>query len=240
MASVIVSLKNVADWLGICAPVVVEAAMGTVDRDVCDARLANWAPRVLARAGVTLEVLGQEHLAANRPMVLMSNHASFYDIPVVYAVFGGKLLMVAKKELFRIPIVGGAMRGAGMIEVDRNDRSKAIGNLDKGARALFESGSSVWIAPEGTRSTTGTLGPFKKGGFYLALRGRLPILPISIKGTFALLPPHSVGTRTKVPVAVTIHEPIDTGSFATAAAGDEKAAVARLMEVVRAAIASGL
>jgi 1-acyl-sn-glycerol-3-phosphate acyltransferase len=238
VASGFVSLVNTVDWLAMCTPVVIEAALGRLDKKVCDDRLAAWAPRVLERAGVTLTVHGREHVDPLRPAVLMSNHASFYDIPVVYAAFGGNLRMVAKKELFKIPIVGAAMRESGMIEVDRGNRVQAVQSLAAGTKALVESGSSVWIAPEGTRTKTGELGPFKKGGFRLALDTGLPILPISLRNTGKILPPHAVRTNTGIDVTATFHAPIDTAPYA--ADPDRKGAIERLMARVREAIASGL
>jgi 1-acyl-sn-glycerol-3-phosphate acyltransferase len=238
MGSGLVSFVNTVDWLAMCTPVVIEAALGRLDKDVNDARLAAWAPRVLERARVHLTVVGRDKVDASRPSVLMSNHASFYDIPVLYATFGGNLRMVAKKELFKIPIVGRAMHGAGMIEVDRGDRRQAIDSLDRGTRVLIESGSSVWIAPEGTRTTTGKLGKFKKGGFRLAVDAGLPIIPISLRGTGEILPPHSVRTNVGVDVNVTFHPLIETTPYAEAK--DKKAALDELVERVRKQIEQAL
>ena len=112
-----------------------------------------------------------------------------------------------------MPIFGRALRDSGMIEVDRGNRQRAIASL-AAAKEQLEAGTHIWIAPEGTRSETGELLPFKKGGFVLALDMEAPILPITIKGTRDVLPSHGMFSRRGVEVHVTIHPPIETSEFA--------------------------
>jgi 1-acyl-sn-glycerol-3-phosphate acyltransferase len=157
------------------------------------------------------------------------------DVPVLYFIFGGAMRMVAKVELFRLPIFGRAIREAGFVAVDRRNRQSAIANLAFAKKALA-SGTSIWIAPEGTRSTTGALGAFKKGGFNLALDTGARVLPISIDGTRHVLPAHAARCAYDVPVRVTIHAPLDPSVYGS----DRKLALDRLMSDTRAAIESGL
>jgi 1-acyl-sn-glycerol-3-phosphate acyltransferase len=137
----------------------------------------------------------------------MSNHASHFDVPMIFQAFPRPVRMVAKKELFAIPVFGKAMRAAGFPEVDRRNRARAIEALERGS-SLFSQGISLWIAPEGTRSRDGSLQPFKKGGFVLALERQIAILPIGIAGTREVLAPGSVNVRIDVPVHVHFGAPI--------------------------------
>src|SRR5688572_7441235 len=147
-----------------------------------DRRLEEWARRLVKAARIDLVVEGREHLATDEAFVMMSNHQSHFDIVVLFHVLKRRVRMVAKKELYRVPIFAGAMRVAGFIEIDRSDRHQAVAALS-GAKDAIAAGTSIWIAPEGTRSETGRLGPFKKGGFHLALTAEARILPITIDGT---------------------------------------------------------
>ena len=211
--SLALSIRNVYETLLISFPTMLEAFAGRVNRDVCDERLAGWARAVVSNARIDVDVKGRENLVSGETYLVMSNHQSHYDIPVLFYVIGPNLRMIAKKELFNFPIFGNALRAAGFVEIDRGDRNKAIRNLDQ-ARALLSSGTHVWIAPEGTRSATGQLGPFKKGAFYLAMGAELPILPVTLSGTREVLPAHGLLSNEGAHVKVTIHPKIDPRSFA--------------------------
>src|SRR6185369_16898443 len=104
--------------LKISAPTVVDSVLGRIDLGVCDARLDDWSGQVIARTRMDLRVHGPTP-DWRRAYVVMSNHQSHYDIPVLFRVIHGRMRMVTKKELFKIPIFGKAMRGAGFIEIDR-------------------------------------------------------------------------------------------------------------------------
>ncbi len=233
--SLALSVRNVYETLAISFPTMLEAFGGRVTRAVCDERLARWSHAVVDNARIQLEVTGRENLGDGDTYLVMSNHQSHYDIPVLFYVMGPNLRMIAKKELFDVPIFGNALRAAGFVEIDRGDRDAAIRNLQQ-AHALLESGTHVWIAPEGTRSSTGRLGPFKKGAFYLALNAELPILPVTLSGTRDVLPAHGVFSSAGAKVRVTIHPTIDTRPFA----GRGKEGRDELMETVRAALEVGL
>jgi 1-acyl-sn-glycerol-3-phosphate acyltransferase len=232
-----VSLQNIYETLAICVPTIVDSALGRVTKEISDARLDSWARAVVAHAQVEIDVVGREHLAAieKRSMVVMSNHQSLYDIPVVFRVFGTNMRMVTKKELFDVPIFGHALERGGFIRIDRADRRQAIASLSHAKRVVAD-GTHVWIAPEGTRSRTGELLPFKKGGFNLALEEGFPIVPVSLVGTRNVLEARGVRSIVGERVRVTIHAPIETAPYAA----DGKAGRDRLLVDVRAAIQRGL
>ncbi|MCC7536962.1 MAG: 1-acyl-sn-glycerol-3-phosphate acyltransferase [Deltaproteobacteria bacterium] len=210
-------------------PGLVEDRFGTLSVERTDERLARFGRAVIEGARITLSVEGTENVQPGVAYVMMSNHASHYDVPILYASLPGSIRMVAKRELFRVPLFGRAMRAAGTIEVDRQDHKQAVASLRTGLDALAR-GVSIWIAPEGTRSKKGTLGPLKKGGFMLALESGAPILPIRLEGTNPILPPGSLRTRTGQRVHVVVGRPIPTDGLGPDARG-------MLMEKVRAFLA---
>jgi 1-acyl-sn-glycerol-3-phosphate acyltransferase len=128
--------------------------------------------------------------------------------------------MLAKTELFKIPVWGRAVRAAEFIEVDRRDHQRAIASIEHAARLVRE-GVSIWMAPEGTRSKTGEVLPLKKGGFHLAADTATPIVPVAIKGTLAILPPGGASMAKGRRVEVTIGAPIDPHGRDLASLSDE-------------------
>jgi len=202
------SLLTVCDVLRAAIPTFADGVVGRADGDRVDRRLELFAKRVVERAGIHLEVVGGDQVPADRAFVYMSNHLSHVDIPVLFAALPAKRLrMIAKAELFKIPVVGGALRSAGFVSVDRKNRAKAIGSLRQAQLALTE-GTSIWIAPEGTRSTSGALGSLKKGGFHVASATKTPIVPVALSGTDKVLPAHGRAMNTGVHVRVAIGAPI--------------------------------
>jgi len=226
------SLAGIAETLAISVPTVAEAALGRLTMESCDRRLARWSRRVLAQAGASIRVSGQENLVAGRTYVVMSNHRSLYDVPVLFSAYPGRLRMVAKTELFKVPIWGRAMRVAGFIEVDRQRAERAIESLRR-AKQVLDGGTSVWIAPEGTRSKTGELGRFKSGGFMLALETSHAILPVALRGTEQILPAKGARVRRGAEVEVRFGTPIDPAAYGL----DRRGA---LIDAVRTEIASML
>lgn len=216
------------ETLRISLPTIVEAARGTLTSEVCDERLDSWARRLLHDARISLEVTGRENLVPGEAYVVMSNHQSHYDIPTLFRALRIPMRMVAKKEIFRIPFMAGAMRAAGFVEVDRKNRASAIETLSTARKRLHQA-VSIWIAPEGTRSKTGKLGSFKKGGFHLALRAGMRILPVSIDGTRFALPAGGLTVVRGATAHVTIGQPIDPTEYGTKRIGE-------LVAVVREAI----
>lgn len=200
------------ETLRISVPTVIDAALGMVSSQVCDERLDSWSRRLVEDAGIHLEVGGQENLSLGEGYVVMSNHQSHYDIPVLFQALRIPMRMVAKKEIFRIPFMGGAMRAAGFVELDRQNQRRAVGTLITAHARMFES-MSIWIAPEGTRSRSGRLGPFKRGGFRMAMQSRMRILPVTIDGTQRTLPAGRLTVSRGNVARVTISAPIDPASY---------------------------
>jgi 1-acyl-sn-glycerol-3-phosphate acyltransferase len=212
-------------------PTVIDAFLGRDLGERSDERLAWWARKLLDGAEVSLEIHGAENVPEG-PLVLMSNHRSYYDIPTVFCTVPGRVRMVAKKELFRVPVFGRAMLAAGFVKIDREQRHSAIASLKESER-LLQGGTRVWIAPEGTRSKDGRLGTFKSGGFHLAIQARVPILPIALEGTQRILPADGLVVRKGAHVTATILPPIDVAAYGPEGRKD-------LMRDVRAVIAGAL
>jgi 1-acyl-sn-glycerol-3-phosphate acyltransferase len=230
--SVLDSLRAVGITGRICVPTVIDALTGRTSLEECDARLAWWSRELLRQAKVELTVTGVENVPPGEALVVMSNHRSYYDIPTVFCAVPGRLRMVAKKELFRVPLFGTAMTAAGFVKIDRDARHKAIASLRASERLLSE-GTRVWIAPEGTRSKTGQLGEFKSGGFHMALEAGVKILPLAITGTETVMPADGVAVHRGGKVNVQILPLIDAPAYGPkgrkALAKDVRAAIARAL-----------
>lgn len=146
-----------------------------------------WAKCILALSNIRVTVKGISNLKPGRPYIYMANHMSNFDIPVLQAHLPVQFRWLAKAELYKIPIFGYAMKRAGYISIERSDRKSAIESLNKAAK-IIRDGVSVIIFPEGTRSRTNNIQPFKKGGFFLAVDSGVPIIPITIHGTGRIMP----------------------------------------------------
>lgn len=193
-----------------------------------DQLLHRWSGSLLKIAKIHCRVLNPHEIKLEPHLryVLMSNHSSNYDIPLIYKVFQhASIRMMAKKELFKVPVWGNAMRESEFISVDRNNSRQAILDL-KYAREKLESGIVVWVAPEGTRSKTGKLLAFKKGGFMLAKKTEAIIIPIGIRGANDVLPSKSLQFNLNQQVELHIGEPIDSAKY-------DKKDLAGLMEATR-------
>jgi 1-acyl-sn-glycerol-3-phosphate acyltransferase len=205
---VIDSVRVLGAMARITAPSLVEAARGHLARDVIDERIRWFANRVVDLLAIDLHVTGAELVPTDRAYVYMSNHQSHLDIPVLYATLPSRTIrMLAKKELFQIPLWGRGLRAAEFVEVDRQDHGRAVRSIERAAE-LLRDGVSIWIAPEGTRSRDGRLGRLKKGGFHLARATGTPIVPVAIRGTIDVLPRGGRAMRTGCRVDVTIGAPI--------------------------------
>jgi 1-acyl-sn-glycerol-3-phosphate acyltransferase len=160
---------------------------------------------------VRVRVVGAERMDPAAAVICMSNHQSNFDIPVLLGYLPVPFRWLAKAELFKIPVFGRAMRGAGYIPIDRSDRPAAIASLRQAAAAI-RGGVSVVIFPEGTRSPDGTLKPFKKGGFVMAIEAGVPIVPVALRGTFDIMPKNRLLIRPR-DVTLTIGAPIATTGY---------------------------
>jgi 1-acyl-sn-glycerol-3-phosphate acyltransferase len=206
--SVGATLYAIYKTAAISVPTVTDALLGRLTLERADRRLADWSRSIVRRADVDLTVEGMHNLPRDRACVYMSNHQSHLDIPILYSIFPGTLRMVAKAELFRVPVWGRAMRAAGFVRVTRSgDRAEAMAAMRECGDAIAR-GVNVWIAPEGTRSIDGKIAKFKKGGFILARDTGADIVPIGIDGSRDILPKNTTIFQRGARVKVTFGAPI--------------------------------
>lgn len=190
-----------------------------------------WARGILLAAGVKLRVEGLEKLEGKPPVLFLSNHASQFDIFALLAAVPFHFGFLAKEELFEIPLLGNAMLGVGHLPIERGDMRKAFKSISQVTRTVRE-GLSFVVFPEGTRSRTGELLPFKPGAFHIALGTGRPVVPVVIKGSFEVQPREGVPPKPGV-ISVKFLDPIDVSAFGR---GDKT----RLMEMVRGLIVEEL
>ena len=179
------------------------------DKHVTGKLTKMWAQWVIWSTGIQYDVTGLENLEQENKYIFMSNHESALDILLGVACIPYKIVFLAKKELFRIPVFGWAMQAAGMIKIDRQNPERARKSVDEAVHRLIHSSFSTLIYPEGTRSETGDLLPFKKGGFILAIRSQLPIVPVTIIGAGDVLSKGSF-TINQGQIKIIISKPIPT------------------------------
>jgi 1-acyl-sn-glycerol-3-phosphate acyltransferase len=190
-----------------------------------------WSRTSLAMAGVKLTVSGLNWVPIEGPVIYMGNHQGNFDILALTLAIPRRFSWLAKEELFRVPFFGGAMRRAGYIPLDRSDGRQALKSIDEAARRIRE-GVSVVVFPEGTRTCDGTLLPFKKGGFILASRAAVPVVPFTINGSMAINPRNRFELYPGT-ISITFAEPVQPE-------GTGNTARELLLEQVRAAITRGL
>ena len=206
--SLLDSVRVLGAMAQISAPSLLELARGELSRANIDARARWFGRRVIELLDIRLDARGAEQVPPGRAYIYMSNHQSHLDIPVLYATLPSPTIrMLAKKELFRIPIWGRGLRAAEFVEVDRSNQARAVQSIDHAA-ALVRDGVSIYLAPEGTRSRDGRIGSLKKGGFHLALTTGAPIVPVAVRGTIDILPRGGRAMYTGRPVRVRIGAPI--------------------------------
>jgi len=177
-----------------------------------------WARMLLWLASTRVVVIGREYVRIDKPHIFMANHSSDFDILIVLAHIPGQFRWIAKKELFKIPVFGTAMRNAGYIEIDRQNHEKALKSLDEAARKIRE-GKSVVTFPEGTRSKDGTVKPFKQGMFHLAIESGVPIIPISIIGAKEIMPKRSLNVKPGR-ITMVIDRPVDVSAYTKETRGE--------------------
>lgn len=170
-----------------------------------------WARGWLAASGVRIEVEREVTFDPRQPVVYMSNHQSTFDIPALLVTLPGQARMLAKRSLFRIPVFGWAMRAGGFIAIDRDERGSARQSFGAAADRLRR-GVSTLVFPEGTRSLDGRLGSLERGGFLLAIKSGLSIVPVGIAGSLAvqrrgslIVRPGRVSLRYGRPIDVTAY-----------------------------------
>jgi 1-acyl-sn-glycerol-3-phosphate acyltransferase len=177
----------------------------------------DWVARVYARqllsaAGVEVRIEGIENVAPEGPQIIACNHQSFFDILVVMASLPVRARFVAKKELFRVPFFGWAIHFLGHIRLDRQNRKQAFAAYEIAAETLVQHRMHVVVFPEGTRSRSGLLLPFKKGPAVLAIAAGVTVVPCYCAGTFDILPKGSIRVRPH-PVQLLFGPPLDAAGL---------------------------
>jgi len=186
-----------------------------------------WARGVLLGGFVRLRSEGRERVPRGEPVVFMANHESWLDIPALLAEIPVQVRFLAKKSLFSWPLFGWAIAAMGFIPVDRKNRREAVKSFEQAA-ARIRAGRSVLIFPEETRSTDGHLLPFQRGGFLIALKAGIPIVPVGLEGPARCLPKHNYLIRPGT-ITVRFGDPIPTAGRGVTDKGE-------LIEAVRIAL----
>lgn len=172
-----------------------------------------WAPVLLWAGGAKLQVQGVENLPKGQSVILVCNHQSTLDIPAIFRAVPIDFRFVSKRSLKYVPVMGWYMVLARFVFIDRGNKKSAIESLEQ-AGAKVRGGVSVVLFPEGTRSDTGEILPFKKGPFALAVKAGVPVVPITIEGTRMIMPKNSWDVvYAAAPVKVMIGKPIDPAPF---------------------------
>lgn len=168
-----------------------------------------WARTLLAVAGVHVHVEGLEQIDPNGSYVFIANHSSYYDTPVALAHIPVQFRFLAKRGLFQIPFLGTHLSRAGHIPVPREDPRAAVKTMQTAAETIKQKNVSLLIFPEGGRSHDGVLRPFKEGGAYIAIKAGVPVVPLVLAGTRAVLP-YGSGVICSGQVTLRIFKPIET------------------------------
>jgi 1-acyl-sn-glycerol-3-phosphate acyltransferase len=217
MSTIIAAIRSVATYLAVSlyilmiGPLALIVAMFT-GRSIGLYRVAKGGVRLgLWLSGIRVEVVHPEFMLRDRAAVYAVNHTSNVEPPILYSVLSPvfpRLRILYKAELRKLPILVRAFDVAGFVPLERGNRDQSLPAIERAAEAL-RGGASFLIFPEGTRSRTGELLPFKKGGFIMALKGQAPVVPVAITGTRDALRKGSFIIR---PVRVTVRfgRPIET------------------------------
>jgi 1-acyl-sn-glycerol-3-phosphate acyltransferase len=215
-------LKSIFFTADISARFLAAAAIGKGSVELADGLIDGYWRRILMSGNAKLVAEGREVFDSNASIV-MSNHASILDIPAMMGAIPGSMRMVMKAELTKMPLWGPALVKSGFIPVNRGEKERAAAQLDR-ARHALEKGIHIWIAPEGTRSRSGELLPFKKGGFHLAKKLNVPIVPAWVDGAADIVPADAYHA---------LHDGTITVKFGKKILPSAADSVEGLMEVVR-------
>ena len=177
--------------------------------------MRNWCKLILNMCGIKLISEGLEHVITDHSCIILANHQSAFDIPVIGFLINATVRFMAKKEIFQIPILGSAMKGAGIFIVDRQNRTQAIESIKKAIQLLQQNTIAIVGFPEGTRTPDGQVHDFKKGLFMMALDSGVPILPVSISGADKRAKKKSINIRPG-PIKVVVHPPVDVTRYGNA------------------------
>jgi 1-acyl-sn-glycerol-3-phosphate acyltransferase len=214
---IIAAIRSLATYVAISLYVLVAAPIGMPLAILFGAkgflyRLGHWGVRLaLGLSGIRYRVAGRERVP-DRPVVFCANHQSNVDPPVLFAALHKQTHILYKAEINRLPLLGRAFQVGGFIPVDRRNKEAAMRSIEAGA-ASIRSGNTFLIFPEGTRSPTSELLPFKKGGFIMAIKAQAPIVPVAVQGGRAAMQKGSMIVR-PVTISIRIGDPIETAGVA--------------------------
>jgi 1-acyl-sn-glycerol-3-phosphate acyltransferase len=217
--------------IGLWGPVLILLCYLTKDENYIYKPIGWFVRLGLAMVGVKVDVKGLEHLDPAQPYILTPNHQSFIEVPLFVTYLGRNPGYLAKKEVFKYPVFGPGIRMMGVIPVDRTNSPAAVESAKQATRNIRR-GKSYMVYPEGTRSKDGTLLPFKKGAFMMAIEAGVPIVPVTVSGATKIMPKGEFKLFPST-VHLIIHEPISTKDYS-------KENVAELMQRTRAKIYSAL
>jgi 1-acyl-sn-glycerol-3-phosphate acyltransferase len=192
-----------------------------------------WSWLILRTTGVRVTVEGLERVRANTTYIFVSNHQSIYDIPVIFASLPHQLRIIAKESLAGFPVLGWHLRRGGHLLVDRRHPDRA--GILRRWRALVYEGLSLIIFAEGTRSWDGRVGRFKAGSFLLAIEAGLPVVPLAVVGTRAVMPKGRLRTE-PAEVSLIVHEPIQPDVLEAPTIADARRLAVRVHDIIAAAV----
>jgi len=190
---------------------------------------AIWARTLLRIACSPVTLVHPERLPLNTPAVYASNHLSYYDTPVVFAKLPFQFRILAKAPLWKIPFIGWYLDRSGQVPIDQTSARAGITSLARGARTL-QSGMPMVIFPEGGRAFNGQLQPMLAGAAWMAIKAQVPLVPLTLIGTYEMLPIHVYALKPR-PVKLIVGEPIDTTGMSTR---DAEALTDRLRAIIHA------
>lgn len=225
-------LSSVAITLYYAVLGIIVALFGSAKRQRIDRYLRIWAQRLLAIIDLDYQVYNPYHVKfiAGKNYIVMCNHTSLYDIPLSTVAIEGSMRMVAKKELSYLPVFAYALKKSEFIFIDRHNRQQAAQTLQQAA-AKMRDGIIIWLAPEGTRSLSGTLLPFKKGGFILAFETEAIIIPLGIRGAANIIAPKKININRHQHAEVHIGKPIEAALYTLSQRAQLMADVAAAIKV---------
>lgn len=212
MSTFIAALRSIAAYtavslyVAIAAPVGMALAVAFRWKNLLYV-LGHWGVTIgTSLAGIRIRVAGREHLRPGEAMVFCCNHQSNIDPPILFQTLHPRLHVLFKSELTKLPLLGKAFQIGGFVPIDRGSREQSMAAIEQAAASLRE-GNSFLTFPEGTRSRTGALLPFKRGPFLMALKAQVPVVPVAIQGGAAsmrkgsrIVRPTTVSVRIGVPV----------------------------------------
>ena len=181
-------------------------------RRVGEALIQLWSRAFLLVPPMSYTVTGTEHIEPGTQYFFLSNHLSNFDVPLLFRAIPTPIRYLAKKELYKIPVFAQALNVAGIVKIDRGAGARSYAAINEGVARAKENGYSLIVFPEGTRSRDGDLHPFKKGAFRMAISTQLPVVPVTVNGTWEVWPPGSK-LFYKGSASVVIHEPIPTAGM---------------------------